>query len=258
MRIVRAFAQAGSSISPKNPFEQKQPTLTPSRERSPYVLRLRSMWAAGRHIVIQNFPPAPGLSSNAAKYLRQVDERYVADAYNSLSIEGYQVTDELIERVARGKWNPDKNAEHQQDRDALAARGYFLAFGAVRDSISKMLSGSNAGHTVKVDHHEWIAQLFGPSVTAGILQRHQLVGYRTGPIFIRNSQHTPVPRDAILDSLETLFELITEEPEARVRAVLGHHLFVFVHPYFDGNGRIGRFLMNALFASGGYPGRLCG
>ena len=42
--------------------------------------------------------------------------------------------------------------------------------------------------------------------------------------------HTPVPRDAILDSLEALFDLIAEEPEASVRAVLGHHLFVFIHP----------------------------
>ncbi len=33
----------------------------------------------------------------------------------------------------------------------------------------------------------------------------------------------------------------------------GHHLFIFIHPYFDGNGRIGRFLMNAMLASGGYP-----
>ena len=38
-----------------------------------------------------------------------------------------------------------------------------------------------------------------------------------------------------------------------MRAVLGHHLFVFIHPYFDGNGRIGRFMANALLASGGYP-----
>ena len=35
--------------------------------------------------------------------------------------------------------------------------------------------------------------------------------------------------------------------------MLGHHLFVFIHPYFDGNGRIGRFLLNAMLASGGYP-----
>ena len=29
-------------------------------------------------------------------------EHYISDAYNALSIEGYRVTDELIERVARG------------------------------------------------------------------------------------------------------------------------------------------------------------
>ena len=56
-----------------------------------------------------------------------------------------------------------------------------------------------------------------------------------------------------MDSLEALWDLLKAEPEASVRAVLVHHLFVFIHPYFDGNGRIGRFLMNALLASGGYP-----
>ena len=44
-----------------------------------------------------------------------------------------------------------------------------------------------------------------------------------------------------------------QEPEPAVRAVLGHHLFVFIHPYYDGNGRLGRFLMNSMLASGGYP-----
>jgi Fic family protein len=34
--------------------------------------------------------------------------------------------------------------------------------------------------------------------------------------------------------------------------VLGHFVFVFIHPYADGNGRIGRFLMNLMLASGGY------
>ena len=38
-----------------------------------------------------------------------------------------------------------------------------------------------------------------------------------------------------------------------MRVVLGHFIFVYIHPYFDGNGRIARFLMNAIMASGGYP-----
>ena len=35
--------------------------------------------------------------------------------------------------------------------------------------------------------------------------------------------------------------------------VLGHWLFGYIHPYPDGNGRMARFLMNAMLASGGYP-----
>jgi Fic family protein len=35
--------------------------------------------------------------------------------------------------------------------------------------------------------------------------------------------------------------------------VLGHFIFVYIHPYSDGNGRLGRFLMNVMLCSGGYP-----
>ncbi len=252
-RIQKAFAQFKVSLKAVNPFKLAEPTILPSKERSPHVLRLRSMWAGWRQDILDVFPPAPGLENQASGYLAQVDERYGADAYNSLSIEGYRVTDELIARVAHGDWNPDGDPEHDKTRDALAARGYYQAFRAVRQSISKVLAKENAGLVVKRDHHDWFAELFGPSVTAGIVEASQLAGYRRGPIFIRNSMHTPLPGDAILDALEALWEMLEAEPEACVRAVLGHHLFVFIHPYYDGNGRIGRFLMNALLASGGYP-----
>ena len=39
-------------------------------------------------------------------YMRQVDDIYLTDAYHSLSIEGYQVSPELIERVRRRDWTP--------------------------------------------------------------------------------------------------------------------------------------------------------
>jgi len=52
--------------------------------------------------------------------------------------------------------------------------------------------------------------------------------------------------------MPVIFELLEEETEPSVRAVLGHSIFFFIHPCMDGNGRIGRFLMNAMLASGGY------
>ena len=53
--------------------------------------------------------------------------------------------------------------------------------------------------------------------------------------------------------METSFDCLKHEEHAGVRSVLGHFIFVFIHPYMDGNGRIGRFIMNAMLASGGYP-----
>jgi Fic family protein len=50
-----------------------------------------------------------------------------------------------------------------------------------------------------------------------------------------------------------LFDLLASEAEPAVRVVLGDFVFVYVHPYMDGNGRMARFLMNVMLASGGYP-----
>ncbi|HVY53209.1 MAG TPA: Fic family protein, partial [Gammaproteobacteria bacterium] len=72
-------------------------------------------------------------------------------------------------------------------------------------------------------------------------------------VYIKNSKHTPLPKEALLDAMEAYFNCLINEPVASVRAVLGHFIFVFIHPYMDGNGRIGRFIMNSLFAAGGFP-----
>jgi Fic family protein len=53
--------------------------------------------------------------------------------------------------------------------------------------------------------------------------------------------------------IPSLFDLLTREAVPSVRVVLGHFAFVYIHPYMDGNGRMGRFLMNLMLASGGYP-----
>jgi hypothetical protein len=185
--------------------------------------------------------------------MKRVEKVYVTDAYHSLSIEGYRVSAELIERVRTGAWNPDDNKHDREHRNALAARGYFDAFQAVKDSVVKVLAGENAGETAERDHAQWYRQLFSPSVTAGILKPADLAGYRNGPVYIRKSMHVPPNREAVRDLMPALFELLTGEPDPAVRVVLGHFIFVYMHPYMDGNGRMGRFLMNVMLASGGYP-----
>jgi hypothetical protein len=178
---------------------------------------------------------------------------YVNDAYHSLSIEGYRVNPALIGRVRAGAWNPDDIAEDRENRNALAARGYYEAFQSVRTSVEHVLRGKNAGEVAHDDHSDWYRRLFGPSVTAGIVAATDLAGYRSGPVYIRGSMHVPPPREAVRDCMPALFDLLTTETEPSVRVVLGHFVFVHIHPYMDGNGRMGRFLMNVMLASGGYP-----
>lgn len=253
-RIIRDMTSSGHAIRPVNPFDNTVPFLSSGvRVLSPYVARIESLWKTMRNEVTDSFPSPSGIPVDHEEYLRRVDEIYVNDAYNSLSIEGYQVTPELIAQIRDEKWNPDLLESDRQQRDALAAKGYNLAFRAVKESIRKILDGARPSAVVAVDHRDWYSQMFAPSVQSGILKPADLAGYRNQPVYIRGSQHVPLPQAAIVDCMETLFRLIDEEQHAGVRAVLGHFIFVFIHPYMDGNGRIGRFLMNTMLASGGYP-----
>jgi hypothetical protein len=251
--ITETMQTAGYTISESDPFEDRSLVTFGARETSPYVNRMRMDWAKMRDEVLSIFPQAPGRPESAAAYLKQVEEIYVDDAYNSLSIEGYKVSAALIEKVRSGNWNPDSNKADQDDRNALAARGYWQAFQSVQQSIKKVLDGENAGSVADRDHSNWYRELFGPSVTAGILRPADLAGYRNAPVYIRRSMHTPPNIEAVRELMPALFELLEQEAEASARVVLGHFMFVYIHPYMDGNGRIGRFMMNLMLASGGYP-----
>jgi hypothetical protein len=250
--ITATMRAAGYTVNESDPFDDRPPVAFGPRETSPAINRLRMSWAQMRGAVLEHFPPAPGLPADIGTYLHQVEDVYATDAYNSLSIEGYRVSAELIERVRSGNWNPDAGADREH-QDALAARGYWQAFRKVKDTVSRVLQGGNAGEVAQADHGVWYREMFGPSVTAGILKPADLAGYRSGPVFIRQSMHVPPRSEAVRELMPAFFDLLREEQEASVRIVLGHFFFVNIHPYFDGNGRMGRFLMNAMLASGGYP-----
>lgn len=250
--IVATMRVAGYTVNETDPFKGLPPLAFALREASPYVNRARMVWDKMRADVLQNFSAVPQ-QTDTASYLQHVDEVYVSDAYNSLSIEGYRVTLELIECVRSGDWNPESVEADRNHRDALAARGYWQAFQQVKKSVEKVLTSQNAGLVASADHSAWYRELFGPSVTAGLIKPADLAGYRNGSVYIRRSKHVPPRFDAVRELMPAFFDLLQNEPEPAVRVVMGHFMFVYIHPYFDGNGRIARFLMNVMMASGGYP-----
>ena len=251
--ILRTMDAAGHTVRESDPFENKTAPAPTMRETVPHANRLRLMWQDMRQTVLDVFPSPPGIPDDPKAYLKAVDEAYVSDAYHSLSIEGYKVSSDLIERVRDGAWNPESNDNDREHRNALAARGYYDAFVTVKRSVEKVLAGSNPGAVADDDHGAWYTALFGPSVIAGIVRAPDLAGYRSGPVYIRRSMHVPPPWEAVRVCMPALFDLLRNELEPSVRVVLGHFVFVYVHPYMDGNGRMGRFLMNVMLAAGGYP-----
>ena len=163
-----------------------------------------------------------------------MDKVYKSDAYHSLSIEGYVVSAELIEKVARGDWSADTIDSEKKHRDALAARGYYEAFeklkGLIGEAHGDGSDGLNLNYLIEVGITEIYTALFTPCVTAGIVKAQDLAGYRNGSIMIRGSQHVPLPSESLLDCMKVLTELIVKEPNFAVKAVLGHFFLGYIHP----------------------------
>jgi hypothetical protein len=79
-------------VRKNDPFEEKLSITLSTRETSPYANRIRLMWHRMCETIIANFPAPKELPSDIDAYLKEVEDNYADDAYNSLSIEGYQVT----------------------------------------------------------------------------------------------------------------------------------------------------------------------
>jgi Fic family protein len=250
--IVKTMEAAGHQIRPVDPFERPVPMSVP-RPALPIVTRTKLLWAELRDQVLQGFTTEPRIINNRAGYMESVDELYTADAYHSLSIEGYHVTEELIERVRSGNWNPDQNEKDKKQTDALAARGYWQAFQKVRKAVEDIIGGGNAAEIVESNVQAWYRELFQPSAAAGLIPIERLAGWRQHPIYLTNSPHVPASWESLPDAMEAYFECMQNEKDSRVRAVLGHFVFTWIHPFADGNGRCGRFIMNCMMASGGFP-----
>ncbi|NSY14939.1 Fic family protein [Agrobacterium vitis] len=253
--IIKTLESAGYNPHEDNPFDPAVDliTLDARRTQAPSATRIKNLWAKMGKDAVDHIGFEQVHINDRDGYITDIDERYVADALNSLSIEGYEVSEELIRRVQDGQWEPDADARDYETKNALAAKGYRLAFEEVRDDIKKILDGTPTGELLEARHQDWFRAMFSPSVTAGIVKAHQLAGYRSHNVYLRGSSHVPLPPHAIADAMDALFQSISEEPDARVKAIVAPFLFTYIHPFPDGNGRTARFIMNALLAECGAP-----
>lgn len=252
--IIESMRLAGFSIQLTHEKFDQNEVFLPRGEKvqSPYSGRIKALWFEFRKEIITHFNVEPALQLKGVELLLDLEDIYVSDAYNSLSIEGYTVTAQLIERVRNGDWDPSQ-PDDARDRDILAARGYRNAFEAVKGSIKKIFLNIDPGTIVEDDLQKWYRELFSPFVQLEVIAPERLIGYRNHQVFIKNSRHVPARSELVPELMEVYFLLLKNETDGRVRAILGHFFFVYIHPYMDGNGRLGRFIMNLFLVTSGYP-----
>lgn len=83
--------------------------------------------------------------------------------------------------------------------------------------------------------------------------------FRTGPVYINNKlgeivyegpDHSAVPE--MMDNLVKFINVKTDGIHPIIKSMVIHYYFVYIHPFFDGNGRTARALMNLYLMKSGY------
>ncbi|MBC6414105.1 MAG: Fic family protein [Chromatiales bacterium] len=171
------------------------------------------------------------------------------EATLSSRIEGTQATlDEVLRFQAGGQIETEKRDDIQEVINYRAA-----VVSASKDLESLKLSG----RVLKKAHRMLLSGVRGKNKTPG--------EFRTGPVFVgplggTREQASYIPPDA--QHIEALFSNLEkymndDEKDVLVQAAIVHAQFEIIHPFWDGNGRIGRLLIPLFLYSKGIISAPC-
>lgn len=80
---------------------------------------------------------------------------------------------------------------------------------------------------------------------------------RTVQVYIRGADFTPPPARDVPTYLNQWIHWLTNDDalgyDPVIRAAIAHHDFEAIHPFSDGNGRVGRLLLTVMLLQEGYP-----
>jgi Fic family protein len=165
---------------------------------------------------------------------KQKEEISISFTYNTNAIEGSKITLEETREIINNKIAPNKLL-----RDIKETEGHnkvFLEMLDKKEDITKELL---------LKWHKEIFQESKPDLAGKF--RDYLV--RVGP-------YLPPDWQEIGFLMRKLIKFINKESESRnpvELAGLVHYKFESIHPFGDGNGRVGRLLMNYILWHAGYP-----
>lgn len=178
----------------------------------------------------------------------QAEENKAYDAYHSTTMEGYRISREVSDAIVRGDPLPDGPQDQKTLEAAMAVQGYTIAYGVV---LERARNKDPIDTALILDLHE---ALFRPSVDAGLADTAALRGWRRDRVGLQGWRYVPPNAKKVPDLIGGLERFAARDDlDPVARALLVHLEFVTIHPFMDGNGRIGRLLMNHALLTAGLP-----
>ncbi len=184
-----------------------------------------------------------GLRPLPSALVKKLQEQFrIEMTYNSNGIEGNSLTlKETFLVLSEGitiKGKPLK--------DHLEAKNHHEALEYLSDLVEK-------------DKHHTVSEILIRNLHQIIVQetdRNWAGKYRNSNVVIGGADHTPpdaleVPKE--MKKLITWLQRNIKKLHPVELAALAHHRLVYIHPFFDGNGRTARLFMNLILMQRGYP-----
>ena len=163
---------------------------------------------------------------------REMQELAIIFTYNTNAIEGSKVTLEETRAILEDQVAPNKPLRDIRETEAHAK--IFLEMLKKEEPISQSLL------------LRWHKEMF-KETKVDIAGRFRTWPVSVGPYF-------PPHWSKIDKSMAQLMTFVNKSPMNPVEiAIRAHYIFVKIHPFGDGNGRIGRLLMNYILWKNGYP-----
>ena len=167
---------------------------------------------------------------------QEVFKEFIIDfAFNTTSIEGNTITLKEARNLLEEGFTP-KNKTLREIYDLQNTEAVFLKLIGSRKELTNDLI---------IEIHK------------NLLERiDKRIGYRTRNVRIAKSRFKSSPAQYVRADMELLLKWYNEQKEKLhplVLAVLFHHKFEKIHPFFDGNGRVGRMLLNYILLKNNYP-----
>ncbi len=158
------------------------------------------------------------------------------EAVASSAIEGTRATIEEVleyEATEESKKTPEEEERTRKIQDIREIRNYELAMEVALEQLKTRPIGENV---LKKTHSRLLHSVCGENKNRGNFRTEQVrVGEYVPPV------HTEIP--SLMSNWEKYLNSKDIEEDPLVRIGVAHYQFEAIHPFSDGNGRIGRLII---------------